>query len=728
MGQTDSKFRGHLEGGRFIMTLNERVFEQPMLFVRHGLQGGQYQVQWSKVGGHLVLEAPPVNSLAGVEIPQGVNGTSPILGRFPILPSGQDSSFVQVDLTDFILQAPISWQRNLPKSVDRKRSYIEGVCNLENEVVIGTKSTVIQKGKDISSDVDFSFYVLPKPIRPRLFDHRMGFFSEDILDVLNHRPKPAVASIMRWHLEKKNKDLKLSEPLRSIVFYLDPSTPEKWKPYIRAGIMEWQPAFESAGFKNALEVREFGPKDSLFPENAMARSVIRWEAEDSVRKERHSSSTVSKIIDFRTGEILKADIIIGSIEDLSDRYFVRCSPMDPRAQVYPFPDDLMGELIQYVTAHEAGHAFGMKDANYGEYAYPFEKMRDSHWLKEMGHTPSIMGYARHNYVVQPEDRIPPSLLIQKVGPMDHYQIQWGYQEIQDVEMPKDELPTLEALVLQQDSVPWYRYNLNQYEKIGPATANNVMDNDNPIESTRLGLKNLERVMEILDRMYRKESLDRSILKNSYYDALELWYAEMQHVLSLIGGYSIQYKSIGQQGAIYRPIDRTDQEEALYFFMQQAITPPDWLANPNFLVDLRFSTHPDELLGYQQKLVQKLFDPHRLKRLEWMEEALGYEGIIEQFLMKFQSTLFRLTDTRDRRSLALQKEFITLMVKVAQEEMEQSTTLANFGYSEMTKGLFMKALISLQSDLKLALDSDIDDNDIGHLKLCLRELKKVTIVK
>ncbi|MCR9228662.1 MAG: zinc-dependent metalloprotease [Flavobacteriaceae bacterium] len=724
MGQTDSKVRGHMEGERLIMTLNENILGRPMLFVRHG-SSNQYQVRWSKKADYLVLEAPPVHSLVGVLIPQGVNGTSSILGRFPILPNGRDIGSFQVDVTDFILQAPISWQNIRPEAVDRQRSYIDGVYNLNKEVAISTKRTLLKKDEHISTAVDFSFFELPKPMKPRLFDHRMGFFSEDIFDVLNHSTKPALASIMRWRLEKKDKAQKLSEPVKPIVFYLDRDIPEKWKPYITAGIMEWQPAFEAAGFKDALIVREFSSKDSLWTLNTMGHSVIRWNMDEGTRKELRSSSTVHQITDFRTGEILKADIIIGGTFDYwVDQYFIRCAPLDARARQYPVPDSLKGELLQYITAHEAGHAFGLKDANYGEYAYPFGKMRDKDWLKKMGHTPSIMGYARHNYVVQPEDGIPPSLLIQKVGPMDRYHIQWGYQEIQDVQMPTDELPVLEYLIRQQDSVQWYRYNLNQYERIGPGAANNVMDNDNPVESTRLGLKNLERVIETLDEMYHSGNIERYVLRSRYNATLELWYAEMQHVLSMVGGYSIQYRSKGQKGPMYSPIDRVDQEEALSFFIEQTISPPDWLANPDFLTGLRFSSHPDASLGYQQKLIQKLFGPHRMKRLEWMEGALGYKGLTEYVLTEFQTELFCTMDMENHRRQGLQKGFIALLVKVVQEEMDDSAKLGNFGYSEQTKGLFMNAITTLKTDVQLAMDDNLGQNNIGHLRHCLLQMAPV----
>ena len=186
--------------------------------------------------------------------------------------------------------------------------------------------------------------------------------------------------------------------------------------------MEWSPAFEAAGFKNAIEVKEL--PDSISSENSVNYSLIRWANYSGIRSaEMESGSSVRLVTDHRSGEILKADILISSsLQSLSDEYLVRCAPLDLRTLNYPFSDDLVGDLIQSVTAHEAGHAFGIMDANFGEYGYPVDKMGDVDWLREMGHTPSVMTYARHNYIAQPEDHVPPSLLVQKVGPMDIHHI------------------------------------------------------------------------------------------------------------------------------------------------------------------------------------------------------------------------------------------------------------------------------------------------------------------
>lgn len=718
-GQTNLRFKSFLEGERLMVSLDVELLGRPMLFVRHGI--GQHHVVWIKHRDYLNLEVPSIHSESGVDIPadRDSNVSTNILGRFPIVREKSDAQSLVIDITDLVLRTPVRWNKQIPESVISDGAYIVGTKVLDNELIIITKRSILEGKKRKTLDVDFSLYILPEPMRPRLFDHRMGFFCEDEYSDINQNPITEVASIMRWRLEKKYQDRAVSEPVHPILFFLDPTIPHRWRPYVRAGIMEWTSAFEAAGFKDAIEVREFSPNDTIGSGNSVTYSVIRWNNNIGVRgKEGQSGSTVNQITDLRTGEILKADIIIGSsFQFLIDEYFVRCAPLDFRAREYPVPDDLKGELLQYVVAHEAGHAFGIKDAHYGEYAYPFERMRDRNWLRDMGHTPSIMSYARHNYIAQPKDNLPPSLLIQKVGPMDRYMIQWGYRTFPGTDTPKEELPYLETLVRQQDSIAWYRYNISQYEIIGPGSTNNVVDNNDPIGSTKLGLKNIQKVLDILSVMYKNGSIDRGTLERRYATVQKLWFQEMQHVLSLVGGYTIQYKSNGQNGAIYSPIPRDNQVAALEFLLQNAFVLPEWLSNPQCLSGLRYSTYPDRLIKYQQRLLRDLLDPQRMKRLENMEDSIQYRNITRKIMDQLQSMLFTKEVYIDRRGRSLQKTYIVLLIKAIDEEI-QITNSSNYGYNDFSKSIFIEMLTSLKQKIENQLNRDLDQTFRGHLKNCL----------
>ena len=731
-GQTNNDIKAYLEKDRLIIGVDIEMLDKPMLFVRHG--AGHQQVVWSKHNDYILLTASKIESLAGTVIPLYFNYKidSNIIGRFPIIKEKSTENSFFVDATDLLLQTHIRWNLKSSETVYRNLSYIKSIGYLENETIIKTKRTVDYFGDKRTIDVDFSFYKLPEPMTPRLFDYRMGFLYEDVYSALNSKAKTVKGNIAKWRLEKKYKDRKLSEPINPIVFYLDPAIPEKWRLYVKAGVREWLPAFEAAGFKNAIEIREVSKINKNWHGNSVNRSVIRWSNYTGIRGAGYKAgSTVNHIIDLRSGEILKADIIIGSsYQSLSEQYLVRCAPLDKRAQQYPFPDELVGELIQYITAHEAGHAFGLRDGHYGEYAYPVEKMRDKNWLEKMGHTPSIMSYARHNHVAQPEDSIPPSLLIQKVGPMDYYQIKWGYKPFSKTNNPKDKLPYLEKIVGQQDSVSWYRFNMQQSETLGPGSTNEVVENDNPIQSIKLSLKNLKRVVELLPAINKKEP-DNILLARLYNKVLELWYHQMQQVMSLVGGYTIQYKSGEQKGDVYSPISSKSQEEALDFLLSNAFEVPEWLSRPDFLSRIQYSTNADKLLGYQKVLLSELIDARRMKRLEQIETYDSFKKISEILLSKLSLGLFRELRCKniavERRRQELQRAYVELLVKAVAQENNYTTVNPNNTsrfYSGFSKSILMSELLSIREAIGVALKLVEDKPTIGHLELCMKLIDKL----
>ncbi|PWT84072.1 MAG: zinc-dependent metalloprotease, partial [Blastocatellia bacterium] len=295
-----------------------------------------------------------------------------------------------------------------------------------------------------------------KPMMPRMLDERVGFFNVNQIDYSRdeHRA-PRVRYITRWRLEKKDPSAAVSEPLKPIVYYIDAATPMKWREWLKKGVESWQPAFEAAGFKNAIMAKmaptpeedpEFSPEDVRY-------SVIRW-----------LPSTVENasgphIADPRTGEILNADIqFYHNVMNLQrDWYFVQAGPLDPRARKLPLPDDLMGRLLEFVTAHEVGHTLGFPHNMKASSMYPQEKVRDPQWLHKMGHTPSIMDYSRFNYVVQPEDQVPVEDLVPRIGPYDVWATKWGYTPIVTARSADEEKPTLDQWAREQDATPWYRF-------------------------------------------------------------------------------------------------------------------------------------------------------------------------------------------------------------------------------------------------------------------------------
>ena len=399
-----------LEGEKIFLEIPHTLLQEQMLFVRHndGYQVGSIPVIWTRFRDRIFLETIRIESLTGVKIPISNNpdNTTSILATFPIMKEKSTSESYFIEISEVLLTDQIDYYRTAHEAIIKDLTFVKKVKNLSNEVLIKTIWGVARDQDRITIPVDFSFFRLPEPMNPRRFDYRMGFWSEKKPGGEIQLIENSTASILRWRLDKKDSNQAISTPKKPILFTLSPEIPKKWRPYIKAGILAWLPAFEAAGFKDALVVKD--PVDGHSEDAeffSVNESVVRWGSTRNVRGyENVGGATITEVIDQRTGEILKSDILINSsLQYLMDSYFIRCAPMDKRTHQYPFPDALIGEILQSLVSHEAGHSFGLIDGNYGEYAYPFDKMRDEDWLTKMGHTPSIMTYARDNNLVQPED-------------------------------------------------------------------------------------------------------------------------------------------------------------------------------------------------------------------------------------------------------------------------------------------------------------------------------------
>ncbi|RPG30159.1 zinc-dependent metalloprotease [Flagellimonas sp.] len=726
-GQANFGIQGHLEKDRLIFELEKGVLDTPMLFVRH--DAGQLQVQWSEQNGFIQLSVFPVRSEAGVTIPQYRTTKIPyhILGRFPIQNHGKDEGHYRIDVTSLFLSAEVPWGLMSMETVLVGQSYIEGIRFLDDEVIIDTKRTAVYMKKQRTVSAAFSFYKLPEVMRPRLFDHRMGFTYEDLYSPLSNEPWTELGSIMRWRLVKKHKDRSLSKPVKPIVFYLDPSMPKQLRPYVRAGVLEWLPAFEAAGFKNAIVVRNL-PKDSMdLAKHSVNYSIIRWRTKDHFRGHKLGGSTVEKIVDIRSGEILKADIILGtSIEEHVDSYFVCCAPMDDRAR-YPFPDELIGRLIQSTVAHEAGHAFGIKDGNFGEFAYPLEKVRSVAWLRKMGHTPSVMNYSRNHHIAQPEDSIPVDLLIQRVGPLDRYHIQWGYMPIVGAKKPADEFPVLDDLVRKQDTFPWLRNNASRAEILGPGLTDEVADNDSPIQSTILGLKNLKRVIALIPKINQGKK-DHELLLRLHKKTLDFWYRQMERVLSMVGGYEIRNISGGQTGTIYTPLALDEQRQAMEFLLEHVFEVPRWLSHPDYRTKVGYTTNSDYLLNRQLRLLQDLFNARRMDRLEFMEENYFKDELLASLFQIIGEGLFKELE-RSRPIVTPRRQRIQqACLKLLTENVDKNSyyNLGGLGrtsapFSDYSKSVMTFELMELEKMIEMALKRTRDRRTKGHLLVCSRIL-------
>jgi hypothetical protein len=681
-------------------------------------------LRWDKKGKYFLLRENSYVNFANDSLPISeavVNSNfEPILFKFKIEASNDSLNTSLIDVTSLFNSdvKPLGYPQRSRKSrkissLDTKLSYIESIKsypkNIEARHVKTYRSSETESGT-VSMEINNSMVILPKiPMKRRYFDERVGWFTNSQTDYgIDNQEAKTLKYLKRWRLEVKDEDIEkfeageLVEPKKPIVYYIDPATPKKWRKYLKQGVEDWQVAFEAAGFKNAILAKDPPTKEEdpdWSPED-VRYSVIRYLASPILNANGPSTS------DPRSGEIIESDInwYHNVMKLLRNWFFIQTSVINENVRSPEFDNETMGRAIRFVSAHEVGHTIGLPHNFGSSSAYPVDSIRSKTFTKKFGIAPSIMDYARFNYIAQPGDE-GVSLVID-VGPYDKYSTMWGYKPILN-KTAEEEKVILNKWITERADDLMFRFGSSS---IDPSSQTEDLGND-AIKASNYGIANLKRIVPNLIEWTTEDGENYDELQYLYGQVLSQFRRYLGHVSTNVGGVYQYYKTSDQVGAVYTHVEKSHQKNCIKFLNKNLFETPTWMIDKNILDKIQFAGAVDQVRGLQSSYLNRILDFGRLARVIENEALNGSEAYsLDELMSDLKNGIF--SELKNNSNIDIYRRNI------------QRAFIQRLGYLMKENQSIPSFFRSSSSITRVKVDeSDIRSSTLGVLIDLRRELNK-----